>query len=202
MSLKNELVKTFQNLLGIYFGKVYSNSEIKVSSMEVGGKVELINPDGSLTDAPDGDYVMEDGSAFTVKDGMISSIVGQDQSVQVVNQEEVSTEELSVTDQAPVEEPVQPVEDSKVSELEIKVSELEQKVNDLISSMESMQSEKMESEKVINQFNEQVSLLNKNITELAKVPVEFSKTNKSVTVEESREDKLSVLATIIGNAKK
>lgn len=82
MNIKNELVKSLKNLVSAYFGQVYTDSQIKVSDKVVGGSVEMIAADGTLSPAPDGDYAMESGFSFTVKDGKIVSIVGQEDVVE------------------------------------------------------------------------------------------------------------------------
>jgi outer membrane murein-binding lipoprotein Lpp len=207
MSVKKQLIESFKNLLGLYFEKVFTYDQIKISDKAVGGKVEMIQADGSLGPVEDGDYVMDDGFSFTIKDGQIASIVGEDapEVVDVVEEveagEEKKEDEEEKMEEPVVEEPVQSEEDNKVAELEAKVAELESKIDSILNSMEMMKSEKDEAKEAIQEFNKQVAQLNDNIKTLAKVPVEFSKTNKTPLAEESKMEKINDLATIFANIK-
>lgn len=196
MNIKKELVATFKNLLGVYFGKVYSDSELKISDKSVGGKVEQINSDGTLTPVEDGDYVMQDGFSFTVKGGVIDSIVGQEKPVEQAVENDTS-KEVETPEEEATETPEQEAEDeTKVDE---RLTALEQTVEEIKTMLDSMKMEKMESIKSIESFSSIVKELNENIQTLAKVPVEFSKVNKTVNVEESKEEKLFQMASMIGN---
>ena len=48
---------------------------LKVSDMVIGGKVEIPDAEGTLSDAPDGEYTV-DKDVIEVKDGQITSING------------------------------------------------------------------------------------------------------------------------------
>jgi hypothetical protein len=191
MNIKKEMVKTFKNLLGVYFGKVYTADEIKISDKVVGGKVEQVQADGSLTPIPDGDYVMEDGFSFTTKDGVITSIVGEDAPVEDTT--DVKAGDTPTEEAAPA--------NSDTTDLEQRLTALEDQVKQILDSMNM---EKQSSAQAIEAFTKEVKSLNDNIQELAKVPVEFSKINKNKVVEESREEKLFNVAKLIGglNSKK
>lgn len=210
MNIKTQIIESFQKLLKVYFGKIYQESEMKITEKVIGGKVEFILPDGELGQVPDGEYVMYDGFTFEVKDGLISKIQGQEQeSAQEdteVSEEAVSGDtstqevEAEVSEEEVVEEVV--VEDPRISEMETKISELESKLSEILQMLSD--SEKVKNEEMTNQtkaieaFNLTVKELNEKISILAKVPVQFSKTNSNQANEESKADKLSVLADIIG----
>ena len=196
MNIKKELISTFKNLLGVYFGKVYSDSELKISDKSVGGKVEQINSDGSLTPVEDGDFVMQDGFSFTVKGGVIESIVGQEKVVEQAVEDDTKPEVETPAEEA-TETPEQEAEDeTKVDE---RLTAVEQAVAEIKAMLDSMKMEKMESAKAIETFTATVKELNTNIQTLAKVPVEFSKTNKTASVEESKEEKLFAVARMFGS---
>lgn len=206
MNIKKEMIKTFKNLLGLYFEKVYTDSEMKISDKSVGSKVEMIGADGSLSDAPDGDYVMDNGFSFTVKDGMIESIVGEEAPVEAKEEdvpaedEEVPADEEEVkAEDVPVEEEV-PAEDAP-DEMDARVKALEDKVAELLDMIAGMVEQKMEADKAVEAFTAEVKSLNENIQLLAKVPVEFSKTNTKKVVEESKEEQLFNVAKLIGSLK-
>jgi uncharacterized coiled-coil protein SlyX len=203
MSLKIELAKTFKNLLSQYFGQVYTEAQIKVSDKVVGGVVEMISTDGTLSPAADGDYVMEDGFTFTVKDGKIISIVG----------EEPVVEDMTAPTPTPVvtETPTELVEDvpveptpmeKQVAYMEEKLRSLEEKIAMIEETLKGMTSASMESEKTIATFNKVVEELNKNIKTLASVPVEFSKVDSSVKNNEDKQEKLNNLVTILNKKSK
>jgi hypothetical protein len=207
MSIKTELVKTLQNLMNVYFGKVYTDSELKVSAKEVGSKVEIISADGSLQDAPDGDYVMTDGFSFSVKDGLIVSIVGQEapvvEEVEAGDENEKasgSTETIEVKSEDEIE--TEPEVDSEMEAMKEKVVSLEQRLASIEEMLLQMQMQKESDTKAIEQFNTTVSELNSHIKTLAKVPVEFTKTSRTPQVEEDKTSKLSKLAEIFASNKK
>jgi outer membrane murein-binding lipoprotein Lpp len=209
MNIKKELVNTLKNLVGLYFGKVYSDSELKISNKDVGGKVEFILPDGELAPATDGEYTMDNGFSFTVKDGVIDSIMGEAPAEQAMETTEVEAAveapiapevEDPAEEAAPAEDVAQ--EDPAMVELSSRVDGLEAKLNELLSKMEGMAKQGEASLAAIETFNAEVRQLNSNIQTLAKVPVEFTKTNKTQVVEESKEEKLSDIARIIGNVSK
>lgn len=211
MSIKKQLIQTLQNLVGVYFGKVYSDSELKVSAKEVGGKVEKVAADGSLEPAEDGDYVMTDGFSFTVKDGQIVSIVGQEeQPVEEVAAEETPAEDLSeVQVEVPAEESSDetPAEDLPESNPEMdamkqQVAKMEERLSAIEEMLNQMMMQKESDNQAIEQFNKTVAELNDNIKTLAKVPVEFSKTNKTPKAEEVKQDKMIELANIFSGLKK
>lgn len=201
MNIKKEMIKTFKNLLGVYFGKVYTSGELKISDKVVGGKVEMIQADGSLAPAEDGDYVMDNGFSFTVKDGMIESIVGEEAPAEVAPVEEAVADAPAVD--APVEEtPAEEnTEDTTVADLTARVDAMEKQVADLVAKIDGMNAQKLESDKTIEAFTAEVKSLNDNIQLLAKVPVQFSKTNKSNVVEETKEEQLFSIAKMIGSLK-
>ena len=199
-NIKSEIVKTLKNLLGFYseetLAKVYSEAEIKISQREVGGKVELVDAEGNLSDAPDGDYEMEDGFKFTVKGGIIDAIDGQEAP------EEAPKEEAPVeqAEDAPSEDTPEAVIPDCVEELKAKVSELEGIVQVLVQAMEELKgsTEVAATKEDVSQFSKQVSELNATIKQLAKVPVEFSKTSTNNTVKDSKEEKLLEVAKMLG----
>lgn len=199
MNIKKELVKALKGLVGVYFGKVYSNDELKISERVIGGKVEAVNPDGSLAPVEDGDYAMEDGFAFTVKGGMIESIEGQEPVEQSEVTDDTPTSGTTEVEQAEVVEPVEA--EPEVDNTDERLTALEEAVAEIKSMLESMNSEKMESAKAIEQFNSTVQELNNNIQTLAKVPVEFSKTNKTPVVEESKQHSMECLASLFAKNK-
>lgn len=191
---KKEIVVQLKKMLGLFneeaeanLAKIYQEDEIKISAFEVGGKVELIDGNGELTVAPDGDYELADGSKFSVKDGLIESIEGQEAP------EESTTEDVEVVaEEAPAEEA--PQEDSKVAELEAKVARLETEIAEIKKLLEGTDADNAE-------FLNQMTELNKNMALLAETPAQFSQVNKSQKEKESREEKLSAFAKILGSVK-
>lgn len=204
MDIKKEFIKSFKTLLGLYFEKVYTDSEVKISDKSIGSKVEMIGADGSLSDAPDGDYVMDNGFSFTVKNGMIESIVGEEpveakedkpeDTPTSGSTEEVKAEEVVVEEEPVEEEPTEEAPD----EMDMRVKALEDKVAELVDMIAGMAEQKMEADKTIEAFTAEVKSLNNNIQTLAKVPVEFSKTNTKKVVEESKEEQLLNVARMLG----
>lgn len=80
----------------------------------VGTEVSVENEDGSIADAPDGDYVAEDGTIIKVAEGKVTEIIAPEV-------EDVEPIEEELEEEEPVEEP----EEDKTAELEAKIAELE-----------------------------------------------------------------------------
>lgn len=218
MDIKKEIINTLQNLLGVYLGKIYSDTELKISSKEVGGKVEKINADGTLSPVEDGEYVMAD-IAFNVKDGVIESIVGEDIPTEVVA-EEVPTEDIPTTgstvsdtvevvaEDVPVEDvpaediQVEDEEDTRVAELETKVSAMEKMLEEIMTALQLAKEEKLEPTKVVEVFSTEMKQLNKAIETIIKTPVEFSKIDKSFNAENEKQDRMLALTSMISGFNK
>jgi uncharacterized coiled-coil protein SlyX len=206
MSLKIELAKTFKNLLSQYFGQVYTEAQIKVSDKVVGGVVEMISADGTLSPATDGDYVMDNGFSFTVKDGVILSIVGEEPVIEDMTNHTDPT--MTGETKMDITEDVKTVESSlfdlynQVMGQEDKIKYLEEKVASMEDMLQTMHSTSMESEKTIATFNKVVDELNKNIKTLASVPVEFSKVDNTIKNNEEKQEKLNFLVNLIGKKSK
>jgi uncharacterized coiled-coil protein SlyX len=203
MNIKKELVKSLKNLVSAYFGQVYTDAQIKISDKVIGGIVEMIAADGTLSPAADGDYVLEDGFAFTVKDGAIVAIVGEEPVVEDMTAptEPVMTGETStdMVDAAPVEPT--PIE-KQVAYMEEKLRSLEEKIASIEETLNTMTSASMESEKTLSTFNKIVDELNNNIKTLASVPVEFSKVDNTVKNTEDKQEKLNNLVNILNKKSK
>jgi hypothetical protein len=202
MNLKKELVKTFKSLLGVYFAEVLTYDSVRISDKSVGSKVQKVNSQNELEDLADGDYTMDDGFAFTVKDGLISSIVGVED--EIMSEDEVpstgSTE--SVVTEPQTEEEMAKKEDEYIKKEDMSAYEDRLKaIEDTLLAVTEMVN-KIKEDKSVEQFSKVVSDLNENIKTLAKVPVQFSKTTKEQAVTEDNGDKLFDLAKIIGTMNK
>jgi len=243
MSIKKELIATFKNLMGVFLdvNKVFSPSDLQISNKAIGGKVEQINQDGSLSPLEDGTYSMDDGFTFTVADGLITDI--EDQSPQSEDYDDtyddtyakkpkVSGDTGNVATVPANQDPVPSTftgdtstsgttaddtmvdstedtdsdadsdsdSDAAVAALTNRVTVLEQQLATLTAMLTTANNEKMAAQKAVEQFNKIVTELNDNIKTLAKIPVESSKTNKTIQVEASKESKKLDIARILGNS--
>lgn len=187
-NIKAELYKALKMMVGQFeeIEKVYTESEIKISDKIVGGKVEMIQPDNTLAPAPDGDYKMEDGSMYSVKDGVITAIDGETPIVEEVPMEEVPVEDV-------------PVENDKVTKLEERIISLEESIDKLYNMIEES---KVSKEDEVSEFTKQVAELNQTIKTLASIPVEFTKVDSTVNVRESKDDKMNDLVKILNGRNK
>jgi len=76
-----------------------SSMDYKISSREIGQKVEMVDSNSELVSAPDGCYEFEDGFKFCVVNGLISEIDGQEMDMEmkeVVQYAEVSPETMAI----------------------------------------------------------------------------------------------------------
>lgn len=174
------------------FDKVYSNSEIKVSDKVVGAKVELIGKDGALSPAPDGDYQLEDGTKFTVKDSMIDSIEGEEMA-----QEPVEGNPAEEATETPKEEAQ---EDAEMVAMKQSIADLQAEIATLKSTVEELKNGSASKEDA-TQFGKQLQDLTDTIKALANIPAEFSKTNNKPSVKDEKEEKMNDLARVFASLK-
>lgn len=186
-AIKNLNAKLSEELAAV---TEYAETEVKISEKTVGGKVELIDGDGNLTPAPDGDFkIAGDENIYTVKDGQITAINGETPA----EEEEAPKEEVQAAEEAPVEE-AKPNEE--MAALNARVEALE----NAIAEMQNMIAG-FASKDDVAQFSSEVKSLNDTITKLAQLPAEFSKTNNSPVVKDKNKSDYNALAGLIGAKK-
>lgn len=190
------LLQEIKNLKKLLLGeqaptelKKWSDSEIKISEKAVGGKVELINADGSLSDAPDGDYELEDGTVLTVKGGVIEAVNGE--KPEEAPAEEVEAAEETASD-APSEEAPKEDDKVKIADLEAAVAALTQEISDIKNALAGSASKED-----VQGFAKELGSLNEVLAKLAKIPVESSKTNQDNRLKYQFEDSKMQLAAIL-----
>ena len=194
--IKNEFMRTLQLFAGISGDtaeaketpaeeaneKTYSPNEISLSDRVVGSKVELINPDGSLTVAPDGDYQVDDFE-FTVKDGLISAIEGQKEPV----------------DEQMAETPA-PQPNPYIEALKAEIATIKEQVTQLVNAMSGL-NDTAATKDDVKKFQSVVETLNSNMMKLAKLPAEPSKTNNTFEVKNENNSKLEEFAKMLNSKK-
>lgn len=179
--LKREMAKMFKALK--FEGElIYNPDELNISERVVGGKVELINQDGTLSVLPDGDYELSDGFKFTVKEGLISAIEGEDPVEETEQPEEMAED-------APVEEA--PKEDG-LAELKAETEAIKAEVEALKQALaELMEASAGNAKKEdVENFSSEVTKLTDTIMKLAKIPAAPTKTNQSNVVKDSTDTKM------------
>jgi uncharacterized protein YukE len=198
--IKKELVKALSLMKADNIELAATNitkDQVKISGdIAVGTKVEKVNADGSLSPLEDGDYNL-DGNEFTVKSGVIDSIVGQDKADAGNETPAEDATEGSIggdsANAAPVEDETE--DDSEISNVQAQIDELKSEIETLKSSMADMMKSFQGMSQVatkgdVEKFKTEVENLNSTITKLAKIPVELSKTNQSNVVKDKTEEKL------------
>lgn len=199
--IKNELSKVLMNLSenkptesNNELGKVWSSNDLDVSSREVGGKVEVVNVEGQKEAAPDGDYKMEDGFEFTVKDGLIVSIVGeQPMEEEMAPIAEVEQPEVEV-EQPEIEMPESPEMEgvkSAIAGLDERVKAIEDALQVITENMGNKASKED-----ADNFSKQLSELNETLKKIAKIPTQMSKVNNADVVKNDYEKRLADLSTL------
>lgn len=177
--IKAELMKTL-NLMNSDAEK-----ELKVSEMTVGSKVEVINADGTLEVAPDGEYTIGE-DMIVVKDGLIESINGDKG-----EPKEEMEEEAPVDENAAMKAELDAMKEA-VELLKEEIEKLKASVDETSTSEEMMAKE----------FSTQLNTLNETIKVLIDTPAEFSKTNESVKVKDSKDEKMMAAAKLFASLKK
>tara|TARA_R110000868_G_scaffold71925_2_gene210012 strand:- start:186 stop:842 length:657 start_codon:yes stop_codon:yes gene_type:complete len=150
--------------------------------------VQVINEDGSLADAQDGEFKLEDGTSITVLAGKISEVAtateeatdaaeGEAASVETVNATAETTVEMAEGDIKPDGEA--PASEEIASNLEERVTALESRISELIDMVKGMHSD-MSTEKVT--LETEIATLKTKNEELSKVnaapEVNFKKVEK------------------------
>lgn len=173
---------------------VDSDDVIEYGSLEVGADVSISTSSGSQP-APDGEYNLVNGSVITVSDGKISEIEseGDEAKEDAVDSDD---EQLADTPAAPAAKPKDAPSDKPAladnSDLANRVSKLEDLVKELTKSAPSKDQ--------LNAFESDLKELNQSISDLAKIPTQFSNDNR-VEVKEDEMDKYRKIAEKYSNKK-
>ncbi len=160
------------------------SANYKISVKEIGQKVEVVNADGQLEDAPDGSYEFEDGFKFTVKDGLLTEINGNTDAP--VEEVPVETADVPVED-APVEVPVE----EGPSDMDV----LKEKVDELTKELESIKQaiSSFSTEESMKESMNEIKDYFKNIFEkFAEVPAEPSKVIKNNVAKDNERRKFEL----------
>jgi len=192
--IKEELAKTLSYLTGTqkFEGetKIYQPEEINISERAIGGKVEMVNTDGTLSAMPDGAIELSDGFKCTIKDGLITAIEGE---------EAIAEQSEEMADEAPAEEPKS--DSSAIDEMKKITDELREEINVMKAALDELKasmSDTANKDEVAN-FNKQFSDLNETIKKVVSAPAEFSKTTKSNVAKDKNEQGKIELARIFKN---
>jgi predicted RNase H-like nuclease (RuvC/YqgF family) len=168
-SLNTEIESVLEPKAEVVFEQVVDSegTEINISSREVGAEAILAGEP-----LKDGTYTLTDGFKFTVKDGKIDTIEAEVEKVEDESPiQEALTEE--VTEEAPKNEEI----DALKAEVESLKSEL-QSIKEAISGLSTKED--------VSNFSSEVKTLSENISLLAAIPMQQSKTNQSFKVESKK----------------
>ena len=182
--IKEELIKALSALKNEQFADTpqeLSENEVKISERKVGGKVELIGADEKLSDAPDGSYKVGD-FVFTVKEGVIDSIEGEEPKEEELADEQVTEDK--------------PAKDNSTQEAIAALQAETESIKKDIETIKNMLSE-FAGKSDVSEFKNEVVKLNKTIQKLAKLPAEPTKTNFTGIVEDDKEKKITDFLNIL-----
>ena len=188
--IKEELKKTLGMLLADN-----TQPQLQISDMVVGGKVEIINPDGTLSPAPNGEYTV-DKDAIEVKDGQITSVNGVEEKAPTDNK----TPEEKLAD-TPVDNSSTDLK-AQVDALKVETTDLKAAIEELKNSIATDKAEDdAEDKKMSAHLSKQFNDLNETLKFLANLPGEFSKTNQSPIEKDVKESKILTASTLWANRK-
>jgi len=179
--IKNEIVKFGKTLAGLNFESdaiKLQEDEVKISDKAVGAKTEQVMTDGTLEPLADGKYDL-DGFVFEVKDGVIATIEGQEET-------EEATVEAEMEEEKPVEE--------APAEVTNEIAELKAEIESLKEVVKAITDAKDENAAIAEEMKSEFSKLNETLMQFAKIPAENTKTNNTPTNNKSKEDKFNKLA--------
>jgi hypothetical protein len=197
----DKILKAFEPLVAAYQSKVkeetqemasqvYKDSELKISEKAVGGKAEVVNTDGTLSVCPDGEYELEDGSKFKVKDGLISEWNGENSANK---KEEVKAGDQPAGDNKP----------DQVAELKTALESLKAETDSIkqaVEEIKAMCANYAKADDAAN-FTKQLDEINATLKIIANTPAEFSKTSTNNVIKDSRDSKMSDLLKVYANLK-
>lgn len=157
---------------------------IPEAGIVAGEKLEILQEDGSIIPAPDGDYFLE-GQIISVLEGVITE-------VKPIPEEEDITEEV-VEDMAEVEDDKKEFEDVAG---EADLTELRENMNEVVGMMQEVVQfittldERVMRLEARSEATEQYTALMERIEKLEETPMaESIKKNKKISVENETEDK-------------
>jgi hypothetical protein len=170
--------------------------ELKVSEVAIGGKVEIVDGEGNLQPAPDGEYQYGE-DVLTVKDGLIEAINGEGK------QEETPAEEIEAAEETPAEEPAQD-EPKANDELEAVKAELEKLKAEIaeIKAAISGAATKEEMAAIKQEVDASYGEMNRTLATVISTPAQFSQTSNNNVVKDSKDEKTNALISMINNARK
>lgn len=166
-----------------------TESELKVSEMVIGGKVELIDSEGNLEVAPDGEYQIGEDT-IVVKDGLIESINGDKGEAK----EEEEMEEDTPADEVDEKEAMK-------AELDAMKEAIAQLKTELEALKTSLDESNATEQNMASKFNTQLETLNETIKLLMSTPAEPSRTNESIRVKDSYDAKMLEAAKLFSKFK-
>lgn len=108
---------------------------VNISERVVGGKVEVIAADGTLSPLPNGSYELSDGFKFVVVDGFITELI--EDAPEVDLSEDPDPEEPPVEDE-PAPESLETETDARLTEIENRIAGIETSVADIARAVEAL----------------------------------------------------------------
>jgi len=158
---------------------------IPEAGIVAGEKLEILQEDGSIIPAPDGDYFLE-GQIISVMEGVITE-------VKPIPEEEDITEEVAEEEMAEVEDDKKEFEDVAG---EADLTELRENMNEVVGMMQEVVQfittldERVMRLEARSEATEQYTALMERIEKLEETPMaESIKKNKKISVENETEDK-------------
>lgn len=164
-----------------------SVEEVSISDRSIGGKVERVGSDGALSPLEDGNYVLSDGFAFALKDGLIISIVG----VEAPAAEDPSLE--LAADPPAAEGPDLAAE---VAAMRTEMDEMRKLIEELMSAINTMTGDVVEASKETALYKTQVVELHKALVLLADLPAEPPIEQPPVAMDKAKQDKISFIQAL------
>lgn len=186
IDLKNALEKMKVALFGKQNYEAFSASQLQISELVVGGKVEIVGADGTLSDATDGEYKLDDSTVITVKDGLIDTIVEPAKEDETPADEDVKAEDEAPQEDTPADTPAESVDD------------VQKEVESVKDEVEALKVEIKELKNDISEFSKVIVKMSSHIQVLAKIPAETSKTSKDAFARNSEEAKINNLKRLFG----
>lgn len=178
-------------------------TEVQISDRSVGGKVELIGTDGTLSPIPDGTYVLSDDFKFTVAGGFITAIGD----VEVVaaatepTEEEKKTAEGVAAAAAPAPAAITPEEADEIranlQQVNTRIDEVMNAITELKSALTATGTSATLAAQSYDKLTGEIVKLNEH---LEKEPITPSRTNLKEEKENKKNEQAANLATALNAA--
>ena len=143
--MKMERIKTMLRRMLAEFGEVVTDRGVLIwdggDDLKAGDVVRLLDGEGNEAEAPEGDYITDDGKTIHVDDGRVESIT--DPKAEIAPEEVEENQENAEESTEEETEVVEDEKDTRISELEAEVAEKDARIAELETRIAELEKKPM-----------------------------------------------------------